>query len=75
MSIYAIIAIIALLSLVHNRYTVISINVVRSQPEAYERGLNGGLGIHWNFAYWATGNVHVCSFAREKFVFTFKRHQ
>ena len=29
----------------------------------------GGLGIHWNFAYWPRGNLQVCIFARGKFVF------
>ena len=29
----------------------------------------GGLGIHWNFAYWPRGNLQVCIFARGGFVF------
>ena len=29
----------------------------------------GGLVIHWNFAYWPTGNVQVCIFAREALCF------
>ena len=32
----------------------------------------GGLGIHWNFAYWPGGNLQVCVFARGKFVFPLK---
>ena len=35
--------------------------------------LKGGLGIHWNFAYWPRGNVQVCIFAREEFVFPLRR--
>ena len=33
----------------------------------------GGLGIHWNFAYWPRGNVQVCIFAGGKFNFPLKR--
>ena len=29
----------------------------------------GGLGIHWNFAYWPGGKLQVCIFARGEFVF------
>ena len=28
----------------------------------------GGLGIHWNFAYWPGGNLQVCIFARGELV-------
>ena len=30
---------------------------------------NGGLGIHWNFAYWPRGKIQVCIFACGEFVF------
>ena len=33
----------------------------------------GGLGIHWNFAYWPRGNLQVCIFARGGFVFPLRR--
>ena len=33
----------------------------------------GGLGIHWNFAYWPRGNLQVCIFADGKFVFPLRR--
>ena len=33
----------------------------------------GGLGIHWNFAYWPRGNLQVCIFARGEFVFPLRR--
>ena len=33
----------------------------------------GGLGIHWNFAYWPRGIVQVCIFSREEFVFSLRR--
>ena len=33
----------------------------------------GGLGIHWNFAYWPRGNLQVCIFTRGKFVFPLGR--
>ena len=33
----------------------------------------GGLGIHWNFAYWPRGNLQVCIFAHEEFVFPPRR--
>ena len=33
----------------------------------------GGLGIHYNFAYWPRGNVQVCIFEREEFVFPLRR--
>jgi len=33
----------------------------------------GGLGIHWNFAYWPGGNLQVCIFARGEFVFPLRR--
>ena len=35
--------------------------------------LKGGLGIHWNFAYWPRGNLQVCIFARGEFVFPLRR--
>ncbi len=34
---------------------------------------NSGLGIHLNFAYWPRGNVQVCIFASEYFVFPLRR--
>jgi len=33
----------------------------------------GGLGIHWNFVYRTRGNLQVCIFAREEFVFPLRR--
>ena len=33
----------------------------------------GGLGIHWNVAYWPRGNLQVCIFARGEFVFPLRR--
>ena len=33
----------------------------------------GGLGIHWNFAYWPRGNLQVCIFARGEFVFPLRK--
>ena len=33
----------------------------------------GGLGIHWNFAYWLRGSLQVCIVAREEFVFPLRR--
>ena len=33
----------------------------------------GGLGIHWNLAYWSRGNLQVCIFARGEFVFPLRR--
>ena len=33
----------------------------------------GGLGIHWNFAYRPRGNVQVCIFECEEFVFPLRR--
>ena len=35
--------------------------------------MDGGLGIHWNFAYCPTGNVQVCIFEREEFVFLLRK--
>ncbi len=32
-----------------------------------------GLDIHLNFTYWPRGNVQVCIFAREDFVFPLRR--
>ena len=50
-------------------YTAISINVVRSKPKTYETRASGGLGIHWDFAYWPKENVQVCIFARKNLSF------
>ncbi len=36
---------------------------------------NGGLRIHWNFAYWSMGNVQVCIFAREEFMNLFSSQE
>ena len=33
----------------------------------------GGVGIHWDFAYWPRGNVQVCTFARGEFGFPLRR--
>ena len=35
--------------------------------------LKGGLGIHWNFAYWPRGNEQVCIFVPEEFVLPLRR--
>ena len=45
----------------------------RSKLRAYVTRPNGGLGVHWNFAYWPGGNVQVCIFARGEFVFPLTR--
>ena len=41
--------------------------------KVYAAGPKGGLGIHWNFAYWPRGNAKVCIFARGEFVFPLRR--
>ena len=41
--------------------------------KVYATRLKGGLGIHWNFAYWPKGNLQVCVFARGKFVYPLRR--
>ncbi len=33
----------------------------------------GGLGIHWNFAFWPRGSLQVCIFARGEVVFLLMR--
>ena len=51
-------------------YTAISRKVVgKKNIKLYATRPKGGLGIHWNFAYWPKGNLQVCFFARGKFVF------
>ena len=36
--------------------------------KVYATRPKGGLGIHWNFAYWPRGKIQVCIFASGKFV-------
>ena len=55
------------------RYTAISRKVVGKKHKVHSTRPKGGLGIQWNFAYWPTGNVQVCIFACEEFVFPLRR--
>ena len=51
-------------------YAAISRKVVgKKNIKVYATRPKGGLGIHWNCAYWPKGNLQVCFFARGKFVF------
>ena len=51
-------------------YTAISRKVVGEKNiKVYSTRLKGGLGIHWNFAYWPKGSLQVCFFACGKSVF------
>lgn len=50
-------------------YTAISINDVGKALQAFETRPNGGLRINLNFAQQCGGNLQVCTFASEIFVF------
>ena len=51
-------------------YTAISRKVVKkTNIKKHATRPKGGLGIHWNFAYWPVVNLQVCAFACGKFVF------
>ena len=55
-------------------YTAISRKVVgKKNLKVHSTRPKGGLGIHWNFAYWLRGNLQVCIFARGGFVFPLRR--
>ena len=55
-------------------YTAISRKVVgKKTSKVHATRPKGGLGIHWNFAYWPRGNLQVCIFARGGFVFPLRR--
>ena len=55
-------------------YTAISRKVVgKKHIKVHATRPKGGLGIHWNFAYWPRGNLQVCIFARGEFVFPLRR--
>ena len=55
-------------------YTAISRKVVgKKNIKVHATRPKGGLGIHWNFAYWPRGNLQVCIFACGKFVFPLRR--
>ena len=55
-------------------YTAISRKVVgKKNNKVHATRPKGGLGIHWNFAYWPRGNLQVCIFARGEFVFPLRR--
>ena len=56
-------------------HTAISRKVVekKHQFKVHTTRPKGGLGIHWNFAYWPRRNLPVCIFARGEFVFPLRR--
>ena len=54
-------------------HTAISRKVVGKNIKVHATRPKGGLGIHWNFAYWPRGNLQVCIFARGEFVFPLRR--
>ena len=59
------------------RHTAISRKVVgkkkKKNIKVHSTRPKGGLGIHWNFAYFPRGNLQVCIFARGKFIFPLRR--
>ena len=54
------------IQLFRERLSEKSIKVHATRPK-------GGLGIHWNFAYWSRGKIQVCIFAHGEFVFPLRR--
>ena len=54
-------------------FTAILGKVDGKSTKVHVTRLKGGLGIHWNFAYWPRGNVQVCILVREQFVFPLRR--
>ncbi len=59
-------------------YCILCIQLIRERlseksTKVHAKKPKGGLVVRLNFAYWPKGNVQVCIFAREEFVFSLRR--
>ncbi len=54
-------------------YTANLSKVVEKSTKVHATRPESGLGYHLNFAYWPRGNVQVCIFAREEYVYPLRR--